>query len=95
MKNNRQSQYIEKYEDVIDKSIELYKSVLELSANPLNTDRLDKESKKEICQWESEINAFILNYKEAYERNQVSLCQLDVWFSKLKVSKNKKKIKLK
>lgn len=79
-----------KYEDVIDKSIELYKSVLELSANPLNTDRLDKESKKEICQWESEINAFILNYKEAYERNQVSLCQLDVWFSKLKVSKNKK-----
>lgn len=63
---------------------------LNLAANPLNTDRLDKESKKEICQWESEINAFILNYKEAYERNQVSLCQLDVWFSKLKVSKNKK-----
>ena len=78
-----------KYEDVIDKSIQLYKSVLELSENSLNTDKLDKESKKEIDQWESEINTFILNYKDAYEKNQVSLCQLDVWFSKLKVFKNK------
>lgn len=78
-----------KYEDVIDKSIQLYKSVLELSENSLNTDKLDKESKKEIDQWESEINTFILKYKDAYEKNQVSLCQLDVWFSKLKVFKNK------
>ena len=72
-----------KYEDVIDKSIQLYKSVLELSENSLNIDKLDKESKKEIDQWESEINTFILNYKDAYEKNQVSFCQLDVWFSKL------------
>lgn len=78
-----------KYEDVIDKSIQLYKSVLELSENSLNIDKLDKESKKEIDQWESEINTFILNYKDAYEKNQVSFCQLDVWFSKLKVFKNK------
>ena len=78
-----------KYEDVIDKSIQLYKSVLELSENSLNIDKLDKESKKEIDQWESEINAFILNYKDAYEKNQVSFCQLDVWFSKLNVYKNK------
>ena len=78
-----------KYEDVIDKSIQLYKSVLELSENPLNTDKLDKESKEEIGQWESEINTFILNYKDAYEKNQVSFCQLDDWFSKLKVFKNK------
>ena len=78
-----------KYEDVIDKSIQLYKSVLELSENSLNIDKLDKESKKEIDQWESEINTFILNYKDAYEKNQVCFCQLDVWFSKLKVFKNK------
>lgn len=78
-----------KYEDVIDKSIQLYESVLELSENSLNIDKLDKESKKEIDQWESEINAFILNYKDVYENNQVSLCQLDVWFSKLEVFKNK------
>ena len=54
-----------------------------------NKQSLYKESKKEIDQWESEINAFILNYKDAYEKNQVSFCQLDVWFSKLNVYKNK------
>ena len=78
-----------KYEDVIVKSIQLYESVLGLSEDPLNTDKLDNESKEEISQWESAINSFVSNYKDLYEKNQVSFCQLDDWFSQLKVFKNK------
>lgn len=77
------------YEDVIVKSIQLYKSILELKKDPLNTDKLDKESKKEIGQWESVINTFISNYKDTYEKSQVSICQMNDWFSKLTVFKNK------
>lgn len=78
-----------KYEDVIVKSIQLYESILELNIEHLNTDKLDKESKKEISQWESIINTFVLNYKDTYEKNKMNFCRLDDWFSKLKIFQNK------
>lgn len=77
------------YEDVIEKSRQLYISALELKSDSLNLDKLDERSQEEIHEWESKINEFVLTYKESYEKNQMSFCGLNDWFSGLQISKNK------